>query len=112
MDVDIVDETLYNEAFRNVLYTGDNFQVVLMTLFPGEEIGEEIHEDTTQFFRIEEGTGVAIINGVEIDLFPGKVVIVPPGISHNIIVEEKLRLYTIYSGELEHPPGDYQYQKP
>jgi mannose-6-phosphate isomerase-like protein (cupin superfamily) len=54
---DIETLTLGNEDFRRVLYTGHNLQLVLMTLQPGEEIGEETHGDRDQFFRVEAGTG-------------------------------------------------------
>jgi hypothetical protein len=58
-------QTIENEDFRRVLYTGHNLQLVLMTLQPGDEIGEEVHEDIDQFFRIEEGNGIIDIDGVE-----------------------------------------------
>ncbi|HLT26864.1 MAG TPA: cupin domain-containing protein, partial [Zeimonas sp.] len=60
---DIEDLTENNEAFRRVLYTGKNMQLVLMSLNPGEEIGEEVHDDRDQFFRFEEGRGEVLIDG-------------------------------------------------
>ena len=57
--------TVDNEDFRRVLYTGEQLQLVLMTLQPGEEIGAEVHEDRDQFFRFEEGQGVVDIDGRE-----------------------------------------------
>src|SRR4028119_1186978 len=58
-------ETVGNEDFRRVLYTGEHLQLVLMTLQPGEEIGEEVHPDRDQLFRIEEGEGASAIHGRE-----------------------------------------------
>jgi mannose-6-phosphate isomerase-like protein (cupin superfamily) len=103
---DIEDLTEGNEAFRRVLYTGKNLQLVLMSLEPGEEIGEEVHPDRDQFFRVEEGSGEIVIDGhvnpVEDDI----AVIVPAGAVHNVrnTGDEPLRLYTIY-GPPEHVDG-------
>src|SRR5512132_816230 len=62
---DIERLTVDNEDFRHVIYTGQHLQLVLMTLQPGEEIGEEVHEDRDQFFRVEEGSGEILIDGVK-----------------------------------------------
>ncbi len=98
--------TVENEDFRRVLYTGHNLQLVLMTLQPGDEIGEEVHEDRDQFFRIEEGSGVVDIDGVENRVEDDFAVIVPAGARHNVrnTGDEPLRLYTIY-GPPEHRDG-------
>jgi mannose-6-phosphate isomerase-like protein (cupin superfamily) len=91
--------TLENENFRKVIYTAKNSQLVLMSLLPGEEIGQEVH-NLDQFLRIEKGVGKAILNGVEYDISDGSAIVVPAGTSHNIIntsQTEKLKLYTIYS---------------
>jgi mannose-6-phosphate isomerase-like protein (cupin superfamily) len=98
--------TVDNEDFRRVLYTGHNLQLVLMTLQPGDEIGEEVHEDRDQFFRIEEGSGVVDIDGVENRVEDDFAVIVPAGARHNVrnTGDEPLRLYTIY-GPPEHLDG-------
>lgn len=93
-------ETLENENFRKVLYTGRNSQLVLMSLKPKEEIGMEVHEENDQFFRFEKGEGKCIIDGNEYDLKDGVAIIVPAGAQHNIIntsETEDLKLYTIYS---------------
>lgn len=92
-----------NEDFRRVLYTGHHLQLVLMTLQPGDEIGEEIHEDRDQFFRIEEGSGVVDIDGVPNQVQDDFAVIVPAGARHNVrnTSNVPLRLYTIY-GPPEH----------
>lgn len=93
-------DTLDNDNFRKVLYTGKHSQLVLMSLKPGEEIGMEVHEENDQFFRFEEGEGKCIIDGNEYALEDGVAIIVPSGAEHNIINtsdEEDLKLYTIYS---------------
>jgi len=92
-------DTVANENFRKVLYTGKNSQLVLMSLKPGEEIGEEIHKDTDQFFRVDSGIGVVVINGMETLVKDGFAVVVPQGAKHNVINTGKkdLKLYSIYS---------------
>jgi len=93
-------ETKKNTDFRRVLYTGKNSQLVLMCLKPGEEIGEEVHEDRDQFFRFEQGEGAVVIDGMMSVVKDGSGVIVPAGARHNVINTSKnldLRLYTIYS---------------
>jgi len=93
-------ETLENENFRKVLYTGKHSQLVLMSLKPNEEIGMEVHGDNDQFFRIEKGQGKCIIDGNEYEVKDGSAVIVPSGAQHNVIntsATERLNMYTIYS---------------
>lgn len=94
----IEQDTISNENFRKVLYTDVNTQLVLMSLLPGEEIGEEIH-DVDQFFRFEKGEGKTIINDVAHDVADGFAVIVPAGAKHNVINTgtEPLKLYTLYT---------------
>jgi mannose-6-phosphate isomerase-like protein (cupin superfamily) len=98
--------TIENEDFRRVLYTGKKLQLVLMTLKPGEEIGEEVHDDRDQFFRIEEGHGEIWIDGTANVVEDDFAVIVPAGARHNVVNSGKrpLRLYTIY-GPPEHRDG-------
>jgi mannose-6-phosphate isomerase-like protein (cupin superfamily) len=98
--------TIENEDFRRVLYTGKNLQLVLMTLPPGCDIGEEVHDDRDQFFRIEEGEGEIRIDGVANKVEDDFAVIVPAGARHNVINtgSAPLRLYTIY-GPPEHRDG-------
>jgi len=106
-------ETLKNADFRHVLYTGKNSQLVLMSLKPGEEIGEEVHEDHDQFFRFENGEGKVVIDGAEHPVKDGSGVIVPAGARHNVINTSKranLRLYTIYSPP-EHQDGVVRHTK-
>lgn len=104
--------TVENEDFRRVLYTGRNLQLVLMTLQPGEEIGEEVHADRDQFFRIEEGEGAIDIDGRENRVEDDFAVIVPAGARHNVrnIGSRPLRLYTIYAPP-EHKDGVVQATK-
>jgi len=93
-------ETLENDNFRKVLYTGKHSQLVLMSLKPKEEIGMEVHPNNDQFFRFEKGQGKCIIDGNEYELKDGVAVVVPAGAQHNIIntsETEEMRLYTIYS---------------
>ncbi len=92
--------SIENDAFRKVLYTASHSQLVLMSLKIGEDIGEEVHEDTDQFLRIEQGSGKAIIDGVEHAISDGSAVVVPAGAKHNIVNisgTDTLKLYTIYS---------------
>jgi mannose-6-phosphate isomerase-like protein (cupin superfamily) len=104
--------TVENEDFRRVLYTGHNLQLVLMTLPPGCDIGEEVHPDRDQFFRIEEGSGVVDIDGVANAVEDDFAVIVPAGARHNVrnTGSAPLRLYTIY-GPPEHKDGVVQSTK-
>ena len=93
-------ETLDNTNFREVLYTGEHLQLVLMCLNPGEDIGAETHTTIDQFFRFESGKGKCIINEFEYLVKEGDVIIVPAGSKHNVINTESnsaLKLYTLYS---------------
>lgn len=98
--INIEEKTEQNEYFREVLYTAQHSQLVVMNLNPNEEIGMEVHEIVDQFIRIKSGTGKAILNGEEHDIQGGSAIIVPAGTQHNIInisSEEKMKLYTVYS---------------
>ena len=92
-------ETLENNSFRKVLYTGAYSQLVVMSLKPNEEIGAEIHENHDQFFRFEQGNGKVMINETVYSVGADDVVIVPAGANHNVVNsgEIDLKLYTIYS---------------
>jgi mannose-6-phosphate isomerase-like protein (cupin superfamily) len=104
----IENETLQNKNFRKVLYTAPHSQLVLMSLKPNEEIGNEVHPDNDQFFRIDAGEGKIIFDNIdEHEISDGFAVIVPAGTWHNVIntsSEKPLRLYTIYS-PAHHPDG-------
>lgn len=100
-------DTLANEDYRRVLFTGPHLQLVLMTLQPGEEIGRERHEGHDQFIRVESGTGEALLDGRKHALEDGVSIVIPSGVEHNVVNTsrtEPLRLYTIY-GPPEHPAG-------
>ena len=109
---DIEKVTVENQDFRRVLYTGHHLQLVAMTLQPGDEIGEEVHEDRDQFFRIEQGEGAIDIDGVANRVADDFAVIVPAGARHNVrnTGSAPLRLYTIY-GPPEHREGVVQSTK-
>lgn len=98
-------ETIENNNFRKVLYTGKTSQLVLMSLRPGEEIGEEVH-NLDQFLRIEAGKGKAVLDGVEHEIEDGSAIVVPAGARHNVIngMDGEMKIYTIYSPP-EHKDG-------
>ena len=95
---DIESLAVKNVEFRRVLYTAKHCQLVIMSLKPREEIGAEVHH-LDQFFRVEEGTGEAILDGVRTPIRAGFAVVVPAGATHNIINtgSAPLKLYTLYS---------------
>ena len=101
-------QTLKNRYFRQVLFTGKHAQLVVMCLKPGEEIGNEVHPNVDQFFRIEKGRLRFVLdNGKETSVAKnGDAVIIPAGTWHNIINVSKgeSKLYTIYSPP-NHPDG-------
>lgn len=96
--INIEKATKDNKDFRQVLYTGRYSQLVVMSLLPGEEIGEEVH-GLDQFLRIEEGRGKAIVGENEYEVEDGTAIVVPAGTKHNVINtgDIPLKLYTIYS---------------
>ena len=96
---DIEKETISNDYFRKVLFTADRLQLVIMCLNPGEDIGEEVHPATDQFFRIEEGSGKVIVDGREINIKDGSSILIKSGRVHNIINDSNkpLKLYSLYS---------------
>jgi mannose-6-phosphate isomerase-like protein (cupin superfamily) len=103
---DIENATLENTDFRRVLYTGKNSQLVLMSLRPNEEIGEEIHT-LDQFIRVESGDGFAILDGVKHPITDGTAIVIPAGTKHNVVNDSasgELKLYTVYSPP-EHRDG-------
>jgi mannose-6-phosphate isomerase-like protein (cupin superfamily) len=105
--VNIEDETKKNADFRRVIFTAPHSQLVLMSLKPWEEIGEEVHENVDQFFRIDAGQGKVVIDGVETDVMNGYAIVIPAGTKHNVINtsdSDDLKLYTIYS-PANHPEG-------
>jgi mannose-6-phosphate isomerase-like protein (cupin superfamily) len=103
---DIETRTIESSDFRRVLYTGKNMQLVLMALQPGEEIGEEVHPDRDQFFRIEQGEGEVWIDGRKTEIESDMAIIVPAGARHNLrnTGAEAMKLYTLYAPP-EHADG-------
>jgi mannose-6-phosphate isomerase-like protein (cupin superfamily) len=103
---DIEDRTEDNRDFRHVLYTGPHMQLVLMALEPGEEIGEEMHPDTDQYFRVEVGTGEMSMDGRATPIESDTAIVVPAGTRHNVrnTGHEPLKLYTLYAPP-EHADG-------
>jgi mannose-6-phosphate isomerase-like protein (cupin superfamily) len=95
-----------NSHFRRVLYTGKNLQLVLMSIPPAGDIGEEVHDDRDQFFRVEQGTGAVWIDGNRSDIGARDAFIVPAGARHNVknTGNDPLRVYTIYAPP-EHRDG-------
>jgi mannose-6-phosphate isomerase-like protein (cupin superfamily) len=94
----IEQDTIKNNKFRKVIYTGKHMQLVLMSLLPKENIGMEHHE-ADQFFRFESGKGQCIINGKKYNIKDGDSIFVPGGAEHDVINtsdEEDLKLYTLY----------------
>ncbi|WP_149205310.1 cupin domain-containing protein [Actinotalea subterranea] len=92
--------------FRRVLWTGDHTQLVIMTIPPGGEIGEEVHEDTDQILTFVSGVGEAIVSGQKRKVSQGDLVVVPAGRTHNFVNvgENPLILYTVY-GPPDHAEG-------
>ncbi len=101
----IEQNTLENEDYRRVLYTAKNMQLVLMSLKPGEEVGEEVH-NVDQFVRIEQGDAVVILDGEKHAMEKDFSVIIPAGTKHNVINSggTDLKLYALYAPP-EHKDG-------
>jgi len=95
---DIEDISVNNDAFRRVLYTAKHCQLVVMSLKPGEDIGAEVHT-LDQFFRVEAGTGEAVLDDVTTAIRAGFAIVVPAGAKHNIVNTGNvpLQLYTLYA---------------
>lgn len=98
-NIDIVEAARKNEFFRQVLSTGANAQVVVMSIPPCGEIGEEVHEHVDQVLTFVAGEGVAILEGEESRVGPDHLVHVPAGVRHNVVNRGSfpLRLYTVYA---------------
>ena len=100
-------DTIENEFYRKVLFTGEKMQLVVMSLKPGEDIPLEIHNGIDQFIRIEKGKAYVKIGEEEFNLKDDDVIIIPSGNHHyvkNTSSEKELKLYSIYAGP-EHAPG-------
>jgi len=110
--IDIEEATVKNSLYRNVIYTGPHLQLVLMSLKPGEDIGEEVHETGDQFIRIESGRAEFVLDGDSKTAGDGAAVVIPQGMRHNIINvgNDQLKLYVLYSPP-EHPEATQQENK-
>jgi mannose-6-phosphate isomerase-like protein (cupin superfamily) len=109
---DFIDLTRRNDAFRRELITGAHSQLVAMTLRPGEEIGEEVHDDVDQIFLFVDGRCETVLDGESSTARAGQVVFVGAGTRHNVVNtgDASLRLLTIYAPP-EHPPGTVHMSK-
>ena len=112
---DINKIAIENHDFRQVLYTAKHCQLMVMSLKPGEEIGAEVHL-LDRFFRVEEGTGEAVLDGGRTPIQPGVVIVIPAGTKHNIINTSSIQmsLLTVYlppnhrDGVIHHTRADAQ----
>jgi mannose-6-phosphate isomerase-like protein (cupin superfamily) len=105
--IDIETKTQENKYFREVLFTGPNSQLVVMSIGVGEDIGMETHDEIDQFIRVESGIGKAVIGDSEFELKDGSAIVIPAGSKHNVIntsTYKPLKLYTVYTPP-EHPDG-------
>lgn len=103
---DIVGAAMENSSFRRVVETGEHCQIVLMSIPPGGEIGEETHGHVDQVLVFVAGAGEAVLEGERTPIGPGRLVFVPAGTKHNFVNTggEDLKLYTVYAPP-EHAPG-------
>lgn len=108
----VEDRTEDNRDFRRVLFTGPYMQLVVMSLLPGEEIGEEVHEHTDQFFRVEEGRGEISMEGRTTPIERDMAMLVPAGIRHNVTNtgHRSLKFYTLYAPP-QHADGTVHHTK-
>jgi mannose-6-phosphate isomerase-like protein (cupin superfamily) len=111
--IDIEKATLQNKAYRKVINTTNQLQLVLMSLPPRDDIHLEVHKTTTQFIRVEQGTGVAYVSGHKYLLKDGVSLVIPPNKRHFIknTGNTELKLYSIYSPP-EHPDDTLQKENP
>ena len=110
--LDINKATIANDTYRTALWTGSKLQVTLMCINPGEDIGLEVHEDTDQFLRIEQGQGIALMGNAKDNLYYQQnvyddyAIIIPAGTWHNVVNTGRapLKIYSIYAPP-HHPWG-------
>ena len=103
---DMNEQAIENPFFRRVVTTGEHCQVVLMSIPPGGEIGDEIHAHVDQVLVFVTGAGEAVLEGERTPIGPGRLVFVPAGTRHNFVNtgDGDLKLYTVYAPP-EHAPG-------
>lgn len=112
--INIVKATAENTDFRRVLFTGANSQLVVMSIPPGGEVGQETHKDVEQVLYFQSGVGEATLNGKITPIIPGDVVVVTPGTQHNFRNTGKtpLQIFTTYAppnhidGRMQHTKAD------
>ena len=111
--VNIKEAAKRNENFRKAVLTGKYSQLVLMSLHPGEDIGEEIHPDIDQLFFMVDGKAHLVMDGKPYLLDEHDVVLVPAGVKHNLTNTSRkpIKLYTVY-GPPAHPAGTIEKSKP
>ena len=104
--LDILELARSNQSFRREVVTGQESQVVVMTLEPGEDIGEEVHDDADQILVFVEGRGEAVLDGAASPVAADQLVLVAAGTRHNFVntADAPLRLISIYAPP-EHAPG-------
>lgn len=109
---DMEEKTLDNTYYRDVLYTGNNLQLVVMSIEPGQEIGTEVHDTGDQFIRVEAGSAEFVIDGKSQNATDGDSVLIPAGVEHNVINtgDKPLKLYALYAPP-EHPADTKQKTK-
>ncbi len=97
--IQIVEESLNNNEFRRVLFTGKKSQIAIMAIAPHSEIGEETYHHAEQTFCFVEGNGIAMLNHVEYEVSSGDLIMVPAGVKYNFIntTDIPLKLYTVCS---------------
>lgn len=106
-------ETLKNRNFLKVLFTGKHHQLTVMSLKPGEDIGEETHPDLDQFTRIEQGRGIVQMGKERKRIQADSAFVIPAGVKHNVLntsKDEDLKLYTVYS-KPDHEDGEVRRTK-
>ena len=103
---DIKKQTLNNNEYRNILFTGEHVQLVVMSIPPGGEIPQEVHTENDQFIRIESGNGILTLGDETHELSPGVGLVIEAGVKHHIqnTDDVELKLYTLYSPP--HHPGE------
>lgn len=107
----LTDLALDNNDFRRVVATTSNLQVVVMSLYAGQELGVEVHRNNEQLVHVLEGTVTVFIGQQVHELQAGDAIIIPMGVEHNVIAETEVQLYTIYSPPV-HPPTRRQHFQP
>jgi len=109
MKIDIITQTQANTDYRKVIATGADSQLVLMTLQPGDDVGDEVYSEVDQITVVVDGSGKLEMPGEDGAIEVGDLIFAPAGVRHNIIndSEGELKLYTIYAPP-EYEPGSVQ----